>query len=371
MKTYHVAILGGGMIGKVHAYAYETLSFYSAETPLKAKIKWVVNSRQQTADETAKMIPYAKGITDWRQAVEDPEIDIVHICTPNHLHFEPLAAAIQAGKHIYCEKPVVANWDEALKLRLLMENYHGVSHVTLNNRYFAATQLMKKIISDGHLGKIIEFRGKYMQDSNINPNKELRWRNFTHCGGGALMDIGIHLIDLAEWILGPIHCVAAISSRPFPHGDTDRAEDAISMLWRTESQAAGTLQASKIAFGSENDLKLEIFGTDGALRFDGMTPHHLEFCQAEFGLLANTEMKAWHKINVGNRYPLPDSDFPGAKHPVGWIRSHCACLADFLRAVTKNQISPMGVDLSRGIHLIKLLDCVRQAENHRNLLKQK
>lgn len=361
MKTHHVAILGGGAIGKVHTYAYATLPFYSDPVPLNGKVKWVVNSRQETAEAAAAMIPGARGMTDWRRAVEDPEVEIVHICTPNDLHFDQLAAVIAAGKHVYCEKPVTATHAEAQKLAALLPDYRGVSHMTLNYRYFEAMLLMKRLVADGRLGRILEFRGQYMQDSNVDQTRPDRWRNFARHGGGALMDIGTHILDMAEWMLGPMRCISALSTRPFtPVEDTQRADDAVSMLWRTEAGAVGTIQVSKIAFGCENDLALEIYGTRGAVRFHGMTPHFLELCETQADLPASVATKSWNRIAVGNRYSPPDTQFPGAKHATGWARSHCACLADFLRAVAAGKPSPMNVTLSRGIHLMQM---VHEAQN--------
>lgn len=354
-KTYRVAILGGGAIGKVHAYAYATLPFYSEPVPLCAKVKWVVNSRQGTADASAALLPGACGTVDWRMAVSDPDVDIIHICTPNDLHFEQLAAAIAAGKHIYCEKPVTATLEEAEKLETLLADYRGISHMTLNYRYFEAVLLMHRLVAEGRLGRILEFRGQYMQDSNADPARPARWRNFTRNGGGALMDIGTHLVDMAQWMLGPMQCLAAVASRPFtPPEDDERADDAVSMIWRTDAGAVGTLQVSKIAFGCENDLALEIYGTRGAVRFHGMAPHFLEVCEARDDLPLSAATKSWNRIAVGNRYTPPDTEFPGAKHATGWARSHCACLADFLRAVAAGEPSAMNVTLRRGVELMRL-----------------
>ena len=113
MKTYRVGIIGFGMIGKVHAYGYATLPFYYDPPPLAARITHVVTSRAETAEKARQLTGAEVAATDFRAVTENPEIDIVHICTPNDRHFEALQSAIAEQKHIYCDKPLTATWDEA------------------------------------------------------------------------------------------------------------------------------------------------------------------------------------------------------------------------------------------------------------------
>ena len=358
-KTYRVAILGAGFIGKVHAYAYATLPFYSSPLPLRAEVKWVAAAHPETAEAVAAMLPAAAGTADWRRAVEDDEVDIVHVCTPNYLHREQLEAAIRAGKHIYCEKPLCATRDEAESLAALLADYRGVSHMTFHHRYFASVELARDLIAQGKLGRILEFRGAYLQDSHVDENRPIRWKNERAAGGGALADIGSHLIDLADWLVGPMRCVASVSSTPF--GDASRAEDAVSMIWQTSSNSAvGTLQVSKIALGHENDLSLTIYGTAGALRIHCMTPHYLEFCDARPLTHSGPHpVTGWTRLAVGHRYSPPDTTFPATKSAIGWTRAHCACLADFLRAVAEGKNSAKEIDLQRGIYIQRLMDGVK------------
>ncbi|MDO4573718.1 MAG: Gfo/Idh/MocA family oxidoreductase [Planctomycetia bacterium] len=358
MKKYHAAILGGGFIGKVHTYAYRNLAFYSQPVPLDVEIKYVVNSRQETAEAAARLAGGAIPQTDWHVVLDDPEIDIVNICLPNHLHLEVLKAAIAAGKHIYCEKPVVLNAAEAAEVMPLLETYRGVSHVVFHSRFFASVMQAKQMIDDGKLGKILEFRGCYLQNSHVNPNRPMRWKNLKASGGGALMDIGSHLIELTDWLAGPLVEAAAFASSPVPE-DTERAEDSMAMIWRAQNGAVGTLQASKVAHGTENDMTLEIYGTLGAIRFDIQAPHFLEYFDGSKSTSPWGGEAGWTRIAVGNRYPAPDTDFPATKSGIGWVRAHATSLAHFLRNVAAGANVDGSPDLRRGLEIQMLMEKCR------------
>ncbi len=358
-RTVKVALLGGGSIGKVHAYAYRTLPFYSDPLPLKPEIRYVVNSRMETAEKAARLAGWAEPLTDWRRAINDPDVEIVDICLPNHLHFEALKAVLRAGKHIYCEKPVVLNAAEADELEPLLAEYRGVSHVVFHTRFFASAMKAKAMIEEGKLGRILEFRGAYLQNSHVDPERPLRWKNLKSCGGGALMDIGSHLIDLADWLAGPLKDVFTLEASAVPK-DPERAEDSIAMLWRTEQGSIGTLHASKMAHGTENDLTLEIYGTRGALRFDVQDPHFLGWFDGQRPTSPFGGEAGWTRIPVGNRYEDPDTDFPAAKSGIGWARAHCTSLAHFLHNVAAGKNLDGSPDLARGLYVQRLMEKCRQ-----------
>lgn len=358
MKTTVAAILGGGFIGKVHAYAYHTLPFYSNPVPMNVRIKYVVNSRPETAAAAASLVEGAQPLTDWREAIADPEVEIVNVCLPNQLHFEALKAAVAAQKHIYCEKPVVMSGAEADELEALLKGYHGISHVAFHTRFFASAMRARQMIEEGKIGRVLEFRGCYLQNSHVNPNRPIRWKNLKACGGGALTDIGSHLLDLADWLAGPLTEAASFDASSDP-SNPDRAEDSIAMIWRTRQGAIGTLHASKMAHGTENDLILEVFGTKGAVRFSIESPHFLDFFDGSRSTSPFGGEAGWTRIPVGNRYELPDTDFPATKSGIGWTRAHCTSLAHFLRNVAAGQNLDGSPDLLRGIYVQRLMERCR------------
>lgn len=375
MKTYHVGILGFGFIGKVHAYGYRNLPFFYDPTPLQARITHVVTSRPETAEKARQTIGADVAATDFRAVTENPQIDIVHICTPNHLHKEALLSAMAHGKHIYCDKPLTANMAEAREIQAAMAGYHATAQMTFQNRFFPATMRAKQWIDSGALGNLLSFRACYLHGGNANPSAPLKWRLTADAGGGVIADLASHVLDLVDWLVGPFQSLAAATQiaypeRPLPNNPEQRAaadvEDSVVILARMPSGAIGTIEATKIATGAEDELRLELHGSRGGLRFNGMAPHHLEVHDAAAPDQPLGGTRGWNRIDTGQRYPSPATDFPSPKAAIGWLNSHVACLAHFLDAVAQERPAKPGLD--QGIRIQHLIECIRQSASRNSAM---
>jgi len=434
LKTYHVGILGFGMIGKVHAYGYAALPYCYDPVPLRARIARVVAGSAETAEKARQMLGIDAAGTDYRTVTENPEIDIVHICTPNHLHRDALLSAIAHGKHIYCEKPLTASWAEAEEVRAAIVGrvcnlpnarqvanlphdeqvanlpydeqvtnlpydeqvanlpydeqvtnlphedqkdqnapYGGVGQMVFQNRFFPATIRAKRMIDAGALGDVLGFRVAYLHDGSANPAAPLKWKLTAAAGGGVIADLGSHALDLVEWLVGPIASVMAAAQIAYAHRPALNdpaarlpvdAEDCVTCLARLPSGALGTIEATKIATGMEDELRFEIHGTRGALRFNLMDPNRLEWHDAAAPDRPLGGLRGWNRIEAGQRYEPPATTFPNPKATIGWVRGHVACLANFLQAVAEGR--PTQPDLMQGVRVQHLMECLRRsAAEHR------
>ena len=368
MTTYRVGILGFGFIGKVHAYAYASLPFYYDPPPLTARITHVVTSRAETAERARQVVGAEVAATDFRRVTEDPAVDIVHICTPNHLHKDALLSAMACQKHIYCDKPLVATLDQAEEVRVALADYRGTAQMTFQNRFFPATMRAKQLIQSGVLGRILTFRACYLHGGSADPAAPARWKLTQAAGGGVIADLASHVLDLVDWLIGPFAAVTATTQIAYPERpaaeDPARrvpvdAEDHAVLLARMRSGALGTIEATKLASGTEDELRLEIHGTGGAIRINGMDPHHVEFCDASAPDRPCGGLRGWTKIQAGQRYEAPGTGFPSPKAAIGWLRSHVACLAHFLQAVAEQEPAQPGLD--QGIRIQELIDAVRRS----------
>ena len=368
MKVYNVGLLGFGFIGKVHAYGYLNLPLFYDPAPLRARITHVVTGHQETADAAKTTIGADVATTDYREVTENPDIDIVHICTPNHLHKDALLSAIKNQKHIYCDKPLAASQFEAEQVYAALAGYHGVAQMTFQYRFYPATMRAKQLIHEGALGQILGFRVCYLHGGNANPDAPLKWKLTAAAGGGVIADLASHALDLVDWLIGPFESVMAATQiaypqRPSPGTQTQKmivdAEDCVLSLLRMASGAYGTMEATKIATGSEDELRLEIHGSRGAIRFNGMDPHHLEYHDASASDQPLGGLHGWNRIDAGQRFPAPASGFPSSKAPTGWLRSHAACLANFLQAVADGRPAEPG--LQQGIRVQRLIECLRRS----------
>lgn len=367
MKSLRVGILGFGFIGKVHAYAYRNLPFFCDPVPVEAKITHVVTSRAESAEKARATIGAEIAATDYREVTENPDIDVVHICTPNRLHHDALLSAMRHQKHIYCDKPLVNTSEEAEEIEAALGDYRGIAQMTFHNRFFPATMHARRLVEQGALGQVLQFRGAYLHSGSANPEAPLRWKLTAEAGGGVIADIASHVLDSLDWLIGPFKSFQAqthiaFAERPLP-GDPERkgrvdAEDCVLVLGELAAGGVGILEASKIATGTEDEFRLEIHGTRGALRFNLMGPHHLEFYDATVSY-PPAGSRGWTRIDTGRRYEPPSTSFPSPKAAVGWLRGHVECLANFLYAVGEGRAAEPG--LRQGIRVQRLMGAVRRS----------
>ncbi len=367
MNTYRIGIIGFGFIGKVHAYGYRNLPLFYDPVPLEAQISHVITSRPETAEKARRVLGASSAATDYREVTENPTIDIVHICTPNSAHKDALISAIRHQKHIFCDKPLVASGEEADQVEAALAGYRGIAQMTFHNRFFPAMIHARRLVEQGALGQVLQFRAAYLQSGSSDPDAPLRWKLTAAAGGGAIADIGSHVLDAIDWLIGPFESLQAatqiaFSERPLP-GDANArgkvdAEDCVLAIARLKSGGVGILEASKIATGTEDELRLEIHGTRGALRFNLMDPHHLEFYDAR-AAYPPAGSRGWTRIDTGQRYDPPATSFPSHKAATGWLRGHVACLANFLHAVASGR--PAQPDLRQGIRVQRLMEALRRS----------
>ncbi len=375
MTTFkRVGIVGFGMIGKVHAYGYATLPFYLQPLPFPVRITHVATAHAETAEHAKTVTRADVATTDYREITENPDIDIVHICTPNELHLAPLLSAMRHGKHIYCDKPLTAGIDEAELVREAMAGYAGVSQMTFHMRFFPAVQRAKQLIDDGKLGRILQFRVSYYHASNAGAEFPYKWKHAPT--GGVVRDLGSHVLDMADHLVGPIDRMIADSTIAYPRRRDPKSgelrdvtvEDAFSILVRLKNGAMGTLEGSKLATGAEDDFRFEIHGELGAVRFSLGNANVLEFFDATRSDKPFGGESGWLQIACSSRFESPDTDFPYKKATIGWSRAHAACLAHFIQSIaaheqnsspkTGPQSFPQHADLMQGYKIDQLMQTV-------------
>ena len=372
MKTHRVGFIGFGFIAKVHYYGYLNLPLFYDPAPLSARVTHVCTSRPETAQAAAELTGADHAVTDFRRITENPDVDIVHICTPNHLHRDALLSAMAHGKHIYCDKPLTATLSEAQEIAAALDGYNGTAQMTLQNRFFPATIRARQLIGDGFLGQPLTFRACYLHAGSADPRAPLKWKLSAEAGGGVIADLGTHVFDLVHYLLGDYGQVMvdthiAYSDRPAIDDPSRRvpvrAEDSVAVLTALRDGAHGTIEASKIATGSEDEIRIEIHGSLGAVRFNGMDPHHLEAYDRRAADTPLGGERGWTRIDTGQRYATPAAAFPGPKFALGWMRAHAACLANFLFDVAEG--NPGNPGLAQGIMLQGLIDACRQSARER------
>ena len=285
METIGIGLVGYGSIGRVHTLSYKELPMYYPGALPKISLAAVCTARKETARAAAEEGGYAQWFTDVDELIRQESVSVIDCCTPNHQHRRTLLAAIAAGKHVYCEKPLALNATEARELAREAERAGVLVGMTFNFRFIPALMRARQMIADGLLGEIYAFHAVYNHTGYQDPRKPLSWRlKHELSGGGALVDLGSHLIDLVRHLLGEMESVRAVTKtyvrqRPIETGSKTMGEvtvdDAAWLQVRLAGGGFGTIETSRYATGSLDDLNIEVAGSKGALRFGLMDANWL------------------------------------------------------------------------------------------------
>ncbi len=345
MKAIRIGMLGYGSMGKTHTNAINNLHYYYKDLPFRAEVASLCTAHPDRAKEIAELYGIAKVCQTPDELINDPDIDVVDICTPNCFHYDAIVAALKAGKHVYCEKPLCVTFEEAAHAAKLARESGKVAQVVFNNRFLSPIMRAKQLIDEGRLGRILSFRGEYLHTSATDTEKRAGWKqNRDICGGGVLFDLGSHVIDLIYYLCGEFQSVIGASQIAFPErtgmdGQLWRtnADEAFYILATLKSGAMGTIEVSKIVRGANDDLNVEVRGEKGAVRFSLMEPNFLWFYDGtrQTGDLGGE--CGYQKIECVGRYPTPGGVFPGIRAPIGWLRGHIGSMYSFLDAVYANK----------------------------------
>ena len=338
----NIGLIGFGSMGKTHAYAVHNLNYFFGDG-ISARIAGVCTAHRETSEKAAREYGFDVAVTDEDELIYSPDIDIIDICTPNILHFETAKKAVIAGKHVYCEKPLAVTPEQADMLASLAAENGVTAQVVFNNRFMSGVMRAKEIISGGLIGNVISFRCEYLHSSCTDLSRNAGWKQDRDiCGGGTLYDLGSHVIDLMTWLCGRMTRVAGHSQIVCPtHTDmggnpwTTNADEAFYMTAETEGGAVGTMEFSKVALGTNDDLAFEIYGRRGSLRFSLMEPDWLYFYDATAGDGALGGTRGFTRIECVGRYP--GMVFPSPKAPAGWLYGHLNSMYAFLSAVAENK----------------------------------
>ena len=367
-KVMGIGVLGYGFMGKTHTFAYKTIPFYYDPPPLECELRVICRKDTSRLIAARDAGGFERCTDSFEELINAADVDIIHICTPNSEHMPALRAAIAAGKHIYVEKPVTASLAEADELETLLPGYDGKAQTVLQNRFFPATLRAKQLVDEGFLGPVTHFRAAYLHSGSVDPNKAVNWKSTAAAGGGVIRDLGVHILDLLWWLIGPFEsacCTSRIWSPQRPSLDkpgtkmTIDVEEAAVVLLRAADGAFGTVEASKIATGTEDELWFDIHGQHGAMRFNLMQPNYLEVYDERADGGDYGGKKGWQRLACLQKYPSPGGKFPGPKFTVGWLRAHVHSVYSFLKAIAED--TPPRPSLRDGIHMQRVLEAVRQS----------
>lgn len=334
-----IGLIGFGFMGKTHAWCVDNLKYFYKELPFEASIKSVCASRPETTRAAAEFLGVTAASED--EIINDPDVDIIDICTPNIYHYETLKKAIAAGKSIYCEKPLCVTSEQADEIAQLAKEKGVTAQIVFNNRFIPAVMRAKRLIEEGRLGRILSFRCEYLHASATDPEKKAGWKqNRDICGAGTLFDLGSHAVDMMHYLCGEIVSVKASSQIAFPerkgmNGEVweTNADEAFYMICKTAGGAVGTIDVSKLTVGANDELNFAVYGEKGSLKFNMMDLNWLYFYDGTANGDSLGGERGYTRIECVGRYDAPGGVFPSFKAPIGWLRGHLHSMYSFLSAV--------------------------------------
>ena len=376
MSESGIAIIGAGMIGAAHAAGYR---HHLARFPgLGASLETICDANAAQAEKLAATYGFARTAGDWREVLADPAIGIVSVCLPNFLHTEVTRAALAAGKHVLCEKPLALRAAEARETWRLARQARGNSGTVFNYRRIPAVADIRRRVAAGELGDPVQILIQYQCDYAADPLLPHSWRyEFDRAGPGALLDLGTHAVDLARFIMGDVAQVIgaaatiSIPERFLPLGTTtghghvalsdEKArvdnDDVMSALLRFASGAQGFMTASRVAVGTGNRFQVEVYGTKGTARFSNETPSHFDLA-----ILGEAGPAPFQRMlnRPGSPYVGALAAVPHDLVPIGYAESFGFMIHEFLSAIAEGRPFENG-SIEDGYRAAQVLDAIQAA----------
>jgi predicted dehydrogenase len=376
-----VGMVGYAFMGAAHSQAWRTVNRVY-DLPLAARMVAICGRDAQKVSGAAQRLGWDEAVTDWRELVDRPDIDLIDICTPGDSHAEIAIAALAAGKHVLCEKPLansVAEAEAMVEAAARARQDGVLAMCGYNYRRVPAAALMRHLVSDGRLGQIRHVRAVYLQDWIVDPQFPLVWRlQSDRAGSGALGDIGAHIVDLTQYVTGQrITSVSAMTEtfvkrRPLPvqsrglaataDGDSNHAgtgpvtvDDAALFLARLSDGAIASYEATRFATGYKNGLRIEINGSRGSVVFNLERLNELEFYDAT---QPSTEQGFTRILVTEADHPYLSAWWPPG-HIIGYEHSFTHQVRDLIEAVASG--TQPGPSFEEALQVQRVLDAVQRS----------
>lgn len=359
MRELGIGLIGTGFMGRAHALAFRNVSAAFA-LPVNLRLAALADADPQRGAECARAWGFTTAHSDWQRLIDDPAVHLVAITTPNHLHFPMAMAALAAGKAVYCEKPLAVSLEQAEHMHRAAQAAGVVTRVGYNYQHNPIIERARQMIRGGELGQIISFDGEFCEDFMADPAAPWSWRCEPSHAGGALADLGSHLLAMARFLIGDVQAVCADSQtvhgqRPAAAGSSERKaiviDDHTQALLRFANGARGTFSSSWLKHGYKNHLSFEISGTLGTLSFDQERLNELRLCRAG--------REGFERILAGPTLPGYAAFSPAPGHQLGYNELKTLEVHELLMAVAGQ--GQAGTDFAEALAVERLAAAIRVA----------
>ena len=350
--TLNVGMIGYGFMGAAHSHAWRNAHRFF-DLPLTPQLRTLAGRTESAVAEAAERFGFASHTTRWQHVVEDPEIDIIDICTPGDTHYEIAMAALAAGKHVLCEKPLANSVEQSEEMTAAAAAARAQGSRSIcgfSYRRTPALAYARQLISEGAVGEIRQIRAQYLQDWLSDADSPMTWRlDKEQAGSGALGDIGAHIIDLTQWLTGqriaevsgtlqtviPTRPAAGTAQGLGGRGDTSgerhnvTVDDVALFTARFETGILGSFEATRMAQGRKNAMRVEINGSAGSVAFDFERMNELEIYDAT---AAGGRQGFTRVLTTEPEHPYAANWWPTG-HGLGYEHTFTHQIADLVTAI--------------------------------------
>ncbi|GGO84490.1 myo-inositol 2-dehydrogenase [Marinobacterium nitratireducens] len=370
-RQLNFGVIGSGYMGKAYAIALRALPTVF-RLPAEPICDMLATTSAGRAAEQARELGFRRSTGNWRELVEDPAIDVVAICSPTYMHREMALAAIAAGKHVICEKPLALSSAECAEMADAADRAGVCTLVGYNYIKNPATALARQLIEAGEIGEIVHFRGTHNEDFLMDPGLPMSWRlrKAFASEAGALGDLASHIINAAHFLCGPVAEVIGESQiihaqRPNTAGVLEAVEndDQTQFLLRFESGVMGSIEASRIAAGRKMGLTYEIVGTRGTLLFDQERLAELKYYRAD----DPPHLQGFRTILIGPEHPDYGHFCIGTGHGFGYNDMIMVEMRDLVEGICGER--PLWPRFRDAVHTAEVVDAVGRSQRERRWVK--
>ena len=368
MKKLGIGIIGTGFMGKAHAFAYRAALAAFPDIPVPV-LRSIADVDAASAAKAAAQYGFETSTGNWRDLINDPAVDVVSITTPNTLHKEMAMAAIAAGKHVHCEKPLSPTLADSIEMMKAAEAKGVVTQVGFNYIKNPMLKLARQMVEAGELGQITGFRGIHAEDYMHDPQSPWTWRIDPSGGPGVIADLGSHIIGIARFLLGEIIEVNAdvrtvIKQRPVTRGSSEmkpvEVDDVARILVNFGRGCGGTIEANWIQTGRKMQLGFELTGEKGSLVFTQERFNELNFYRAG----GDPKTNGFTKIETGPQHQPYGSFCVAGGHGLGFNDLKTIEIAEFLGGIGAGK--SVGPDFREACEIQKVVDAAVHSSKTRS-----
>lgn len=366
MRKIGIGLIGTGFMGRSHAMAWKAAATFSGD--IQPVLVSVADIDGAAAERAAHQYGFKRWTTHWQELIDDPEIEVISITSPNRFHAEQALAAIAAGKHVHCEKPLAPDSQTAERMYRAAEKAGVFTQVGFNYIKNRLLKLAQKMIADGELGEIVGFRGIHAEDFMARADIPWSWRLDPSGGAGAVADLGSHILGMARFLLGPVSELFAdldtvVKARPEKPGSKVlkpvEVDDIARLIVRFARGCRGHIEANWVATGHKMALGFEVTGTKGTLSFNQERFNELKYFRAD-----DAGESGFMTLVAGPEHPPYGLFCPAPGHQLGFNDLKTIEMLEFLHSVQTGKAQ--GPDFKEAFEIQKLVDAAVRSSRERN-----